>query len=117
MRKRTNGTKFLHKTDKKVALFQIHLLLKHTKNTNICDRSGRTALHIAILYGQVPSVEPLLKHGFDPNLPDKENQMTPMLIACESERPEFVDCLLKHVSYKERHNQLKQLGWKSTFNE
>ncbi|KAG0131962.1 ankyrin repeat-containing domain protein [Tuber indicum] len=47
------------------AMFEIvELLLAHPKvNVNICDRSGRTALHIATRMGQGKVVGMLLRHG------------------------------------------------------
>jgi ankyrin repeat protein len=48
------------------------MLVAHGANVNLADNSGRTALDIAVLYGQIPVVQLLLEHGAKINAPDKE---------------------------------------------
>jgi len=48
------------------------MLIEHGADVNLSDRSGRSTLDIAILYGQVPIVKLLLDHGARINAPDRE---------------------------------------------
>jgi serine/threonine-protein phosphatase 6 regulatory ankyrin repeat subunit A/serine/threonine-protein phosphatase 6 regulatory ankyrin repeat subunit B len=48
------------------------MLVAHGANVNLTDKSGRTALDIAVLYGQIPIAKLLLNHGASINAPDKE---------------------------------------------
>lgn len=84
---------------------------------NIQDHFGRSALHYAILYGQNILIEPLLANGFDPNLPDTEEGMTPMLIACTVGRMSLVDELLKNVGLEPVYIiKILTLEWQSSSN-
>lgn len=58
----------------------IDLLLAHGARVNAGDKSGRTTLDIAILYGDIPAVQLLLQHGAQINAPDKEGH-TPLSYA------------------------------------
>ena len=48
------------------------MLIEYGANINLFDRSGRTPLDIAILYGQIPIVQLLLDHSARINAPDEE---------------------------------------------
>lgn len=48
------------------------LLISHGADVRLTDKAGRTALHVAVLYGSIPIVQMLLDHHADINAPDKE---------------------------------------------
>ncbi|OCK77967.1 ankyrin, partial [Lepidopterella palustris CBS 459.81] len=51
----------------------VEMLLENSDNIDACnDRNGRTALHMASIYGKGDIVQLLLKSGADPLLQDKD---------------------------------------------
>jgi ankyrin repeat protein len=46
------------------------MLLKRGSRIDICDNGGRTALHRAVLEGEIQAVRLLLEHGADVNVRD-----------------------------------------------
>jgi hypothetical protein len=73
----------------------VGLLLKHGADANLrCARDGATPLHAALLQGDVDTVETLLRHGANPNLPSCNGQ-TPLEIATDK-HPDFTKALFAH---------------------
>jgi ankyrin repeat protein len=56
-------------------------LLGQGADPNAVDKSGRTALSLAIRNDDLPALELLLAHGADPNKRDREMQWTPLMTA------------------------------------
>ena len=73
----------------------MHLRKEHSYLVNLIDDfCGKTALHVAIQYGDVNIVGFLLSQGANINKQDEEGQ-TPLFIAARKKREDMVILLLK----------------------
>lgn len=57
---------------------------------------GKTALHLASLYGFEQIANVLLKHGAITNISDYNRKCTPLHLACQYNHPKIVSLLLQH---------------------
>ncbi|HEY3331560.1 MAG TPA: ankyrin repeat domain-containing protein [Capsulimonadaceae bacterium] len=58
----------------------VALLLTHGADVRLKNQQGRTALHVAVLFGSIPIVQRLIEHGADINALDREGH-TPLSYA------------------------------------
>ncbi|XP_057331780.1 ankyrin-3-like [Microplitis mediator] len=72
------------------------ILIKVNANVNAKDWKGRTPLHYCILEkADLDVVETLLKNNADVDCLD-EDELTPLVMAGKTNRPEYIDILLKY---------------------
>lgn len=80
-------------------LIDVHQYVSRGGDVNLRDLTGKTALYHASFFAvatkQNKSVELLLKHGADPNIPDKDGRRA-LSIAVKSDRSELVTLLLEN---------------------
>jgi hypothetical protein len=57
-------------------------MARTTSDVNVVDDDGASALLYALRYGQNGVVDVLLERGANPNVVDRTNRETPLLVAC-----------------------------------
>lgn len=100
--------KFLRMNDMKIK----ELVLERTKDVNMRDPQGKTALHIAVEYtGNLDkeSLEMLIKKGADLNSKDK-NGKTPLNIASEKGDSKTYKLLMEYAVKKQNLSTRKEIG-------
>ncbi|TMW55930.1 hypothetical protein Poli38472_008578 [Pythium oligandrum] len=76
-------------------LDEVKRLLRRNVDTTLCDKDGKTALHVASENGHVEVVKALLTHGVDTDLLNSEGK-TALHVAAHWGHIEVVGALLKH---------------------
>ncbi|MDR3706689.1 MAG: ankyrin repeat domain-containing protein [Capsulimonadaceae bacterium] len=74
----------------------VKLLIDHGANVRLADNKGRTALHLAALYGDLPLATLLLAHGADVNARDAEGHTSLSYAGVWTKDKPMRDLLLGH---------------------
>lgn len=74
----------------------IRLVLDRVPNINTITGSGETPVHLACNFQLVEVVDMLIKKGADINIPDAENELTPLAYAVNLNNHQLVLLLIKH---------------------
>lgn len=85
--------------------------LSHSDDINLHGNDGKTALHYAIVHGNVAVVKCLLDHGADVNAGDQsyEDYKSPLIVALEAQNDEIVEILLDFGAHIESQDEK---GWR-----
>lgn len=98
-------------------------ILNHTKNINSCDNDGNTALHYAVVGGNLSIVELLINANININIINKEGNTALHLLAKQSESKQIIKAIdimisagannipivLTNISNKHLENRWKEI--------
>lgn len=82
----------------------ISFLIDQEVDQNILSGDGKTALQIAVLWGQTDGVDGLLKRGADPNAHSSGYSSSPLYCAADGEHTRMVQLLLDAGANGTTHN-------------
>jgi ankyrin repeat protein len=91
-----NGNNALHLAIFKKNISLVRLLINTNININSRNKNGETALHIACNYQLNNIVLLLLKNKANPNIPDYDNNLTPILYSISLRNIEITELLLNY---------------------
>ena len=78
------------------------VLLNYKQDVLVADKSGATALHMAVDGGHLDCVKALIRNQASVNAPDSK-QHTPLFCACQMGHKDIVEYLLKRKYTVESH--------------